>query len=139
VMEKGIRPDIQHDEAAMLDDLQVVDGLERRLGLATSGPESAEIMSTDQRERRLAHTRHIQRPVVPGHFLGHMRRADRIVVDDIAIAPRHGAEARVKCAGITFAQVTLMSFGRFRLAPMIQACSGLSTRVSKCTTWPLAC
>ncbi|MNN50512.1 hypothetical protein D3C81_1651020 [compost metagenome] len=53
-------------------------------------------MGADQCLRRLTHARHIQRPVIPGDFLGQMRRPHRIVVDHIAIAPRHGRKARME-------------------------------------------
>ena len=49
------------------------------------------------------------------------------------------AEKRAwKCAGITLAQVTLISAGRLALVPITHAFNGRSTAVSKCTTWPLA-
>ncbi|MNR29139.1 hypothetical protein D3C85_1465070 [compost metagenome] len=44
-----------------------------------------------------------------------------------------------KVFGISLAQVTLISPGRFMFAPMIQECMERTTGVSKCTTWPLAC
>ncbi|MNZ97829.1 hypothetical protein D3C78_1170900 [compost metagenome] len=96
VVQKGIGPDIQHDEATMLEHAQVMQGLDRRLGLALHGTERSEVMGTDQRHGRLAHARHVQRAVIPGNFLGQMGRTHRIVVDHIAIAPRHSGEARVE-------------------------------------------
>ncbi|MNM67211.1 hypothetical protein D3C81_787320 [compost metagenome] len=67
--------------------------LDRRLGLALAGAKGAEVMGAKQVLGSFGHALDIQRTVIPGHFLGQVRRANRIVVDDVAIAPGGGLEA----------------------------------------------
>ena len=53
-------------------------------------------MRTNQRPGGNTHALDIQRPVVPGHFMGQMRGPNGIVIDHIAIAPGNGRKPRVK-------------------------------------------
>ncbi|MNJ63134.1 hypothetical protein D3C77_590110 [compost metagenome] len=75
---------------------QVMDVLDRRLGLALTGTKGAEVMGAYQILGGQGHALDIQRPMVPGHFLAHMRRTDLIVVDHIAVTPGNCLEARMK-------------------------------------------
>ncbi len=96
MVKESVTADVQHDQPTMLQQAHVMHGLDRRLGLALHRPERGEVMGADQYLGRLAHPPDIQRPMVPGDLLGQVRRADRIVVDGVAIAPGHGREARVE-------------------------------------------
>jgi len=95
-MQEGIGPNVEHDHLAVSGHAQVMHLLDRRLGLALTGPERAEIVSTDQVLRGLGHTLGVERTVIPGDFFVEVRRANLIVVDHIAITPGDGLEARMK-------------------------------------------
>ena len=96
VMQESGGTHVQHDHLAMTGHAQVMDVLDRRLGLALAGAERAEIMGTEQVPGGLGHALDVERAVVPGHFLGQVRGTDRVVVDHIAVAPGTGLEARME-------------------------------------------
>ncbi len=56
-----------------------------------------------------------------------------MIIDDVAIAARRGAEPGVKSAGTCLTQRTAMSPGKFAFTPSVQAASFRCARVSKCT------
>ncbi len=59
-----------------------------------------------------------------------------MIIDDVAIAARRGAEPGVKIrCGTCLTQRTAMSPGKFAFTPSVQAASFRCARVSKCTTW----
>ncbi|MNJ53635.1 hypothetical protein D3C77_490350 [compost metagenome] len=93
MVQEGRGAHVQHDHLAVAGNAQVVDVLDRRLGLALAGAEGTEVMGTEQALCGFGHALDIQRPVVPGNFLGQMRRADRVVVDHVAVTPGAGLEA----------------------------------------------
>jgi hypothetical protein len=99
VVQEGIGTDVQDNHLAMLADPQVMNLLDRRLGLALTGPKCAEIMTADQIRGRLGHALHVQRTMVPGHFLAQVRRTDLVVVDNVAIAPGDGLETGMEVSG----------------------------------------
>src|SRR3546814_4743819 len=96
MMQKGIGPNIYDDQPAVLQQLQVMNGFDRRLGLTLPGPEGTEIMCSHERRRSGTHTLDIEWAMVPGNLFGHVRRPYLIVVDHIAITASHRAEARIE-------------------------------------------
>ena len=96
VMQEGPGADIQHNHLAVARHPQVVDFLDRRLGLALPGTEGAEVMHPHQMLRGFGHAFGIQRAVVPGDLFIEVRRADLIVIDHVAVTPGDSLETRVK-------------------------------------------
>ena len=68
----------------------------RRLGLALDGAEGAEIVLAQQHLRRVMHARRIERPPFPGGAPRGQRRARIAIEDEVAVAARPRAVARVK-------------------------------------------
>lgn len=96
VMQEGIGADVQHDHFAVPGHTQVMDLLDRRLGLALPRAKGAEIVSAEQILRGFGHALLIQRPVIPGHLLVEVGRANLVVVDHITITPGNGLETRME-------------------------------------------
>ena len=89
VMQEGIGADIQHDELAEPLQPQVMDLLDGGLGLTRQRPLGSEVMLANQGLRSDLHALQIERSIVPGHFVGQVRRSHRVIVDYVAIPPGH--------------------------------------------------
>ncbi|MNF51862.1 hypothetical protein D3C84_331920 [compost metagenome] len=96
MVQESVGANIEHDHLAVTGHAQVVNLLDRRLGLALPGAKGAEIVGPDQISGGGSHAFDIQRAVIPGDFIAHVGRTDLVVVDHIAVAPSDGLEARMK-------------------------------------------
>src|SRR5207247_10195779 len=68
----------------------------RGLRLALCGPEAGKIMLSDQAIDGFAHPLQVERRMKPPGAPREQRRPDRVVVENIAVAPRECRVARVK-------------------------------------------
>ncbi|MOA13723.1 hypothetical protein D3C78_1337850 [compost metagenome] len=96
MMYKGICFDIHHHIRAITADVYVHHVSPRRTRLALHRAKRGKVIFTNQRLRSALHTFRIQRRVKVRHTLPKYRRAKALIVDDVAIATRRGAETRVK-------------------------------------------
>src|SRR5690606_31000158 len=99
VMQKRIGPNIENDQPTVLEQLKMMNGLDRRFRLALARTECTEIVGTDEYPGRFAHTLDIKRAMIPGHLFCKVCRPDLVVVNDIAIATGHCAESRIEMHG----------------------------------------
>src|SRR3989344_1110084 len=99
VMKECVRAYVDHDEPSELEQLEMMNGLDRRLGLTLSRTKRTEIVRANQRCRGGTHPLDIQRAMVPGDLFRHMRRPNLIVIDHIAVTTSHCTETRIKMRG----------------------------------------
>ncbi len=98
-MKERVRAYVDHDEPSELEQLEMMNGLDRRLGLTLPRTKRTEIVRANQRCRGGTHPLDIQRAMVPGDLFRHMRRPNLIVIDHIAVTTGHCAETRIKMRG----------------------------------------
>ena len=98
MMQEGARAGLDMDFLAALADIQPVEGLHRRLGLAFGGAEGGEIVLADQELRRRMHGLGIQLGRDMPDLAGFQRRRAAAVQDAEQIMPRRGGKAGMEFA-----------------------------------------